>query len=180
MKSINLSYLNESVSGIQGSFGQYMSDCASYCLMSEGHDSGVLLSVKTDEGTTTYQILWDVILDETLKKSMKDEERATEFGAMGIAVLLTLELTKYTCFEVAGKGTGIDFWLFEEDDNDLEFESRGARLEVSGIKKASKTNTISNRIKIKKKQSEKSKATGKIVYIAVCEFSKPESVYISK
>ncbi len=177
MKSINLSDLSSNIGGIIGSFGLYMQHCAIHCLTSQNHLSGVKFNIKTNKETIEYKILWDTVTDDNLQKSMGDEERATEFGAMGLAILLTLELTDYKYFETAGQGTGADFWLFKDFGRfDLD---NIASLEISGIRIANTSNNLLKRLNTKKKQAEKSKDKVDKTYIAIVEFSKPESLYIS-
>jgi len=177
MKSINLSKLSSNIGGVIGSFGAYMQHCAVHCLTSQNHYSGVKFNIKTNKKSVEYEILWDAVEDDNLQRSMGDEERATEFGAMGLAILLTLELTDYKYFEVAGQGTGTDFWLFKDVERfDL---SNIAGLEISGIRTANTSNNLLKRLNIKKKQVEKSKGKTEQTYIAIVEFSKPESLYIS-
>lgn len=156
-----------------------MTDCAGYSFLDHEHESGVELKVKTDDARESYQVFWDVEMSSDLERSMRDPERTTEFAAMGLAVLLTLDLTNYKLFEVSRKGSGVDFYLYEEDGDDLDF-GKGARLEISGIRKESAQNTLRKRVNIKLKQAEKSALTGKIAYISVSEFSKPQSAFVTK
>lgn len=174
MKSINLTNLSGNIGGVISSFGAYMQHCAIYCLTSQNHLSGVKFRIKTNTKTIEYEILWDAIEDNNLQRSMGDEERATEFGAMGLAILLTLELTDYRSFEVAGKGTRVDFLLYKDD-----LKSDFAKLEVSGIRSANTSNNLLKRLNTKKKQAQKSKDNSKQTYIAIVEFNTPESLYIS-
>lgn len=181
MNSINLSKLSSPIEGITKHLGGFMAEAASYCLMSQGHQTGVKLKLKTDSKTEEFNILWSQVMTSDLKRTMNDEQRATEFGAMGMAVLLTLKLTTYKVFETSRKGTGIDFWLYKDlDAADTLDLSKAARLEVSGIFKASKTNTVEKRTTIKINQSLKSKNTTKKAYISIFEFGKPKSSYVTK
>lgn len=96
---------------------------------------------------------------------------------MAVAIILTLKLTEFTSFETSETGSGIDFWL-SNDDDDLNFF--GARLEVSGIRRATQTNSLDKRVKIKLDQASKSDSTSLPAYIAIIEFNKPESAFIKK
>jgi hypothetical protein len=53
-------------------------------------------------------------------------------------------------------------------------------LEVSGIRKASRTNSIASRHKLKIEQVKQSASSGLEVYIAITEFSKPHSLFVTK
>ncbi len=179
MKSINLSDLSGTIGGIHYSLGLYMQHCAVYCLTSQNHLSGVKFNIKTNKKSIEYDILWDIAEDTNLQKSIGDEETATEFGAMGLAVLLTLELTDYKYFESAIKGTGVDFWLFKDNREQELYVEKAASLEISGIRTSNVSNNLLKRLNTKKKQAQKSKDKSKQTYIAIIEFGKPESLYIS-
>lgn len=179
MKALNLETLGTGIDGIVKSFGDFMTDCAGYSFMEHNHLSGVKITVKTDDAEETFQVNWNVQMTADLQKSAKDPERTTEFGAMGIAILLTLALTQYDSFEVSRKGTGVDFWLFKTSTDELDFGKAEPRLEISGIKKASRQNNLKRRVEVKKQQSKKSASSGTSAYIAVAEFSKPESAFVT-
>ncbi len=176
VKKIMLSSLANGIEGVTKGFGGYMMECAGYSFMQQNHVSGVRLKVKTDKQDQIFEVYWNTMMSSTLKKTTADSQRTVEFGAMGLAILLTLKLTKYKCFETSSKGSGIDFWLYEEESDDLDF-SKGARLEVSGIMKETKVNTVKKRVGVKKKQSTKSQGSNKVAYISVSEFGTPKSAY---
>jgi len=156
-----------------------MQYCAIYCLTSQNHYSGIKFNIKTNKKSVEYEIWWDVIADNNLQKSIGDKETVTEFGAMGVAILLTLELTDYRYFESAGKGTGVDFWLFKDNSEKDLYVENAASLEISGIRTSNVSNNLLKRLNLKKKQAQKSKDKSKQTYIAIIEFGKPESLYIT-
>ena len=55
-----------------------------------------------------------------------------------------------------------------------------ARLEISGLRKETPSNTLANRIKVKLKQVEQSDDSGVSAYIAIIEYSKPSAVFMPK
>jgi len=169
----------QSIPGITPNFGGFMSECAVFCFGSEQHLAGVKIKIKTEDQSQQYEVFWNTEITDTMRRTMNDPERTTEYGAMCIAILMTLELTEYKGFEVSKKKTGIDFWLFKEDTDDLDL-SASARLEISGIRKASTQNTLSSRLKVKKNQVNQSSSTGLPAYIAITEFSKPEAAFVKK
>ena len=177
---LHLDDLRQGCSGILPSFGSFMCDCAIYSLATQGHSSGVILNVTTNNENFSYVVTWQGGINTQMRRTMNDEERATDYGAMCLAVLLVLQLTDYQSFIVSGKGTGIDFWLFKEEPSDVDTSKADARLEISGIKKASKTNTIDMRYKIKNKQVKQSSASNLAVYISIIEFSKLNSLFIKQ
>jgi hypothetical protein len=89
----------------------------------------------------------DEITDEILS-SWNDAREATEFGATALAILLLVKNTDFQHFIRAYQGTGIDYWLGKGRYNkkELPFTSRDGRLEISGILKESKGNTLNMRV----------------------------------
>lgn len=179
MNKLILEKTKSGLSGITDNFGGFMSDCAVFCFTSEKHESGIFIKIKTDIGTKHYEVVWDTEVTDKMRRTMNDPGRTTEFGGMCMAILMTLELTHYKGFEVSQKGTGVDFWLFEEDSDDLDF-SASARLEISGIRKANHQNSVTSRLRVKKNQVKLSSNTGIPAYIAITEFSKPDAVFVQK
>lgn len=64
-----------------------------------------------------------------------DEERTTDFAAMGVSLLLAFELTNYNLITTVNKGGGFDFYLYDTSSIDplTSFPTDVARLEISGI-----------------------------------------------
>jgi len=117
-----------------------------------------------------------------MRRSWKDLQEATEYGAVAIAILLVINCTEYTIIERAVKGTGFDYWLLEDAFYDEEeiFPSGTARLEVSGIIHAEKDSEIRARVREKKKQTEVSDDRRLPALIIVTEFSRPETHMVRK
>ncbi|MEN9611613.1 MAG: hypothetical protein RLZZ628_2427 [Bacteroidota bacterium] len=176
---LDLEALKQGVTDIIPSVCSMMADCAIYSFHAQNHESGVLLEVEVDiEGgkkeKKTYSVTWKS--DPSLmRKSMNDQNRTTDHGAMCMAILLTLDLTPYTEFETSEIGTGFDFWLSTPNETIM-----GSRLEISGISKSSKTNNVDYRANIKKKQVKKSDSLGKTAYICIIEFGTPKAVFLKK
>ena len=156
--------------------GLLMCDCLVVCLSEENHEAGLILTVETDDKEYAFRIEWTTKITPHLIGATRDEERTTEWAAMGIAVLLVRELTDYPYIFTRRKGEGIDFCLSK---NETIF-SCDARLEVSGIRKESLTNTIEKRLRIKKIQTERSDDSNKPTFISITEFSKPKSLFVKK
>lgn len=177
---LNLDDLRKGYSGILPSWGDFMADCALYMFESQGHKSGVIFKVKTNVDTESYVVTWVGTMDFQMQRSMNDTERATDQAAMGLAILLVLHRTHYKGFTPAQKKTGIDFWLYEREPTDLDFTTAGARLEISGIRQESRTNTLEIRLRIKKKQAKQSAHTTKQIYFSITEFQKPSSIFVTE
>lgn len=174
--SINLEQLRENLDFIAASMSAYMCDCLVVCFAEENHNTGVTLKVETEDKKHNFCLEWTTKITPHLIGATRDEERTTEWAAMGLALLLARVLTEYPCILTRRKGEGIDFCLSK---NAIEF-SCDARLEVSGIRKESTTNTLKQRIAVKKRQTERSDASNKPAFISITEFSEPKSVFIKK
>ncbi len=97
---------------------------------------------------------------------------STELGAMAIAVLLSGKEIGYSAIQRSVKGTGIDYWLGDGDDP--HFQNK-ARLEISGILKASGNNVeraVKARVNQKLRQTERSDGSLP-AYVIVVEFGSP-------
>jgi hypothetical protein len=176
---IHLDDLRNGCSGILPSLGSFMCDCAIYMLASQGHSSGTTLQVKIDNGNIDFIVTWEGGLTFQMLRTMNEEERATDYGAMCMAILLVSQLTEYQHFTFSGIGTGIDFVLFKEMPKVID-QKADARLEISGIRKASRTNTLETRHKSKVEQVKKSDSMNVNVYIVITEFSTPKSSFLIK
>lgn len=175
---LHLDDLRKGCSGILPSLGSFMCDCAIFSLASQGHSSGVNLEVETDNEKINFRLTWEGDISLQMRRTMNDTDRATDYGAMGLAVFLVLQLTDYPHFTVSFKGTGVDFFLFQEEPINDDISLADARLEVSGIRKESRTNTLTIRHKLKVAQVKLSESSGLDAYIAITEFSKPNSLFM--
>lgn len=176
MKILLLENVTRQVHGIDTDFGNYLAANATVCFYSQSHLNGVQMPVETDNEKLTVSVTWRKSISPEVLKSYRDENECTNYGAMCVAILMALEFTDFKSFERSQVGSGVDFWVSKEA-NDLSFS---ARMEVSGIRRESGTNTLENRLKEKKEQSRKSDSTKLPAYIAVIEFSHPKAIFVKK
>ncbi len=181
MKRLDLDILKTGIPIISKKIGAFLAEAAAICLHMNGYKSGVKLRVE-GEVKDTLIIEWNDKITDDVLSSWNDTREATEFGATALALLLLLEYTNYTYFIRAFQGTGIDYWLGKGKYTGevLPTEDRKGRLEISGILKQTKGNTINMRINQKKKQSKQTDDTELPVYIVVVEFSQPKAKIIKK
>jgi hypothetical protein len=178
MQILNISELNKGLPTITPTSGQGMAEAAAFCLTKNSHQSSkcILNCIKTPKGEIeNFQLFWDD-LDSRVDTTYGDLEEVTEYGAMGIAVLLSIKLTKYSTVERAMKGKGFDYWIGDKDDK--MFQGK-ARLEISGIFKGNDSQ-FKSRIKQKFRQTNISDSTGFDCFVSVVEFSKPIASFLSK
>lgn len=176
MIQLNLDTLKEGLPVISKNIGAYLAEAAAYCLTRNGHQSGVILDV-SGAFEEQVKVIWEQKIDEETARAWADGIEATEYGAVALAILLIQAFTTYNTFERSVRGTGFDYWLGMKDyeEEKLPFWQRKARLEVSGIWKENRFNTINTRIELKKKQVLKSDGLNLPVLIVVVEFSTPKS-----
>ena len=152
-----------------------MAEAGSVCLESEGHTQGVQLTVRGDVNNR-YSVRWHPV-DDQARRAWGDATEATEYGAAGIAALLTERVLPYTIIERSMKDTGFDYWL-GDGASDLPME-RVARLEVSGIRHGNDSD-IRRRVKDKLKQTDRSDSVFLPAYVIVVEFGNPLAEVVEK
>lgn len=181
MLEANLENLKKGFPAISKSIGQYLAEGGAYCLEMNGHASGVVLLVEGDFNEP-MKLFWQDEVNDQVKRAWNESQEATEYGATAIALMILQQLTEYTVIERSFTGTGFDYWLGtgEYDENLLPFVQRKARLEISGIWKASANNTIDARVQLKRKQLEQSDATLLPGLIIVVEFGTPTAKFMIK
>lgn len=159
--------------GITPAIGNYLYENCLVRLNLSGHVSGTELHISgiRDESCHLY---WEGQITDQMTRSYKDDIEITEQGAVCLSVLLAERLTDYTIIERSWRGTGIDYWLGYDSGPLMQ---RVARLEISGIKTESATNTITSRYEQKVRQTELSDYTRLPAYISIVEFSKLKCLF---
>ncbi len=117
-------------------------------------------------------------VDDQQRRTYADMQEATELGACGVAILVVREATAKVVVERSKKGTGFDYWLGDNADDDGPLFGGKTRLEVSGILTGTQSQ-IDSRMKQKKGQIAPSDhvAPG---FVAVVEFGTPIACLESK
>lgn len=177
MNTIVLEKLQNGLSGLTQSVGNYLLEAAKVCLVLQKHSSGVHLKVSGTK-KQDFRLVWDETLDKNVYSSWHDEQELVEFGATGIALLVILELTEFTEIKRSKKGSGGDFWLGTKDENDIPILE--ALLEISGVMKETNGNRVQSRVNAKIKQLEKSSYKNIPAYVLVIEFSHPKAKFVQK
>lgn len=176
LRDLMLAKLEEGTPGVTEAWGKFLAEATTVCFECQNHATGVELTVKGFT-TTTFKVHWEKDITDQVLNSWDDPQDATEFGACGVAILLILELTRYTVIRKARKGTGVDYWLGFKDAS-MPFQDV-ARLEVSGIMTGD-DQVVKSRIKKKKNQTKPTDSGNLPAYIVVVEFGKPVSHVVKK
>ena len=153
--------------------GAYFSEASALCFADQFHESGIEL--KVGGVNRSFYVYWDCQITDQTRRSFADQDELTELGAVGVAILLILEIqSELTILSRSAKGTGFDYWLCNKEQQ-IPFSKGAARLEISGIMTRNEKNNIKYRLKNKIKQIQQSDDSGLPAYIVIVEFSVPES-----
>lgn len=175
MRKLNLNKLKLGLPAITKSVDIMLAEATIFCFNRANHKSGLILTIKGDF-QNEFKVAWKDKITPQLLRTWNNTKEATEYGAVGIAILLVLKLLDLTIVMRSREGSGIDYWLGEIGKNNLPIIKAG--LEVSGIQEATISNSINARLSLKKNQSSKAKLLGLPIYVIVVEFKLPEAHFI--
>jgi len=156
--------------------GRFLGEAAAVCLEAQNH-SPEMVALRAGDGIIRqeYRLVWEPCTDQQ-RRCYRDFRNATEWGACGIAIEVTRELTGLVVVDRSWQYTGFDYWLGRNDDPALTY---AARLEVSGILDGQEE-TIRTRLRSKFGQMEQSDDLRLPGYVAIVEFSEPEARFVVK
>jgi hypothetical protein len=176
---LNIDDLIMGLPAITPTFGAMLAEALVICLHRNGFEFRVDIDVEDKFGNPkTFEINWSNSVDNQADNTWKDQIMATEFGAVGLSILLITELTNYTVIQQSYRSTGFDYWLGTKEENGNDFVNK-ARLEISGIFRGNK-NAVKQRLKLKLAQTDLSDYTNLPAYISVIEFSMPFAIFTKK
>ena len=173
MDTILLSNIKQGTPGISPIEGANLYENSIVALHKSGHSSPVTLQM---EGMRKepFSLEWEDCYNDQLQRTYADEQSVTERAAVAVSVLLALHITNYIVIERSRKGTGFDYML--GDSLDSLFIPK-ARLEISGIKFETDSNSLASRFQKKTTQTDKSDDTRLPAYVSVVEFSTPKAKF---
>lgn len=173
MRTLNLNRLKENIPTITPTIGAFLAEAAAVALTLNGHKSETILKFRGEE-EIDFKIEWTEKTGKDVMKGWADQRETAEYGAIGITVLVLPEVSDYNYFEKANQGNGFDFWVDEQKivEGKMIRQNKNTRLEVSGILKESKTNSVKKRMVIKKKQVKKGNFTNPAL-ISIVGFGEP-------
>jgi len=172
--TLNLEDLRTGLMGLTPEYGCFCLQACTVCLEHSNHLNGVNVTL-TGTSPNTLTLNWSSAVTEQVKRSWRDLQEATEFGATAIAILLASRLSIFKCIERSSKGTSFYYWLGDEDN--LGIFQRKEALEISGILAESSTNTLADRMRSKERQTKRSATSITNTHICVTEFSSPKCEY---
>jgi hypothetical protein len=167
--NINLQEIKKNIPGLTETIGEYLYEACVVCLKRQNHDNkNTILKVKGDF-QSDYILTWDDLYNSSIERAWKDQNVATESGAICISILLLLKLTDFTIIERSAGKNGFDYWLGFK--NDPLFQKKG-RLEISGLFSKNEKE-VDKRYKIKEEQTKRSDNLKIPAFIGIVEFSIP-------
>ena len=161
--------VNGQILGITPSLGGALAEAGAVSLECKHHKPGVRLPIR-GISNVSYRLEWTAASEKAFRAWQPN--RATEWGAEGIAALLAKKETPYTVIEASVQGEGVDCWL--GDESDITFQ-RKARMEVSGMRwnNPVRDSDIQGRVDQKLQQTDQSDHTQTPAYVVVVEFGRP-------
>lgn len=160
--------------GISAVYGSFLAEAASHCLKFHDHADPIIIDITGDVCAMACLKWCDSVARDD--DTWADLDEATEYGAYGVAIVLALPLTHTHRVQRSAKGTGIDYWLGNEEHQSGIFQ-RTARLEVSGILRGNK-NKIVARLREKLIQTNRSDNTALPAYVVIVGFDSPEATFV--
>jgi len=138
-------------------------------------DSNVKFNITIDGIDDTFELRWD---SDFSKAAMIEEIYMAYHGGEALAMFVMSVLCGFTYLEQSEIGTGFDYCFskIEPDENDLNFLDGGHYVEISGILKETKSNTLKGRIKDKHEQIKKGGIKTSSSSVIVTLFSEPKTI----
>ena len=152
-----------------------------FCLENHNHQSGVIAELRSlAETLDELELVWTQPLTDDDRRNWGRPSSAVEHAAEGIAWLIIYRFTRYTIIKRSHIGSGIDFWLGDQDDvNQLEFNQRKARLEIKGRLDPASDSVIRSLVVEALAQTQRSDASGLPASVVVADFSEP-TIYMEQ
>src|SRR6185369_10938316 len=116
--------------GLTPAWGAVLAEAASVCLESQGHPAQVELRV--DGSFEETFVLERLRISEQMRNAYRHDERTTENGAYGVALLAVCRLMERTVILQSWQGTGFDYFLAPEGEDQFQ---ESILLEISGIRR---------------------------------------------
>jgi hypothetical protein len=162
--------------GLTQACGSVLAEAAAFCLYQHKHPTPVVFTVNGDMSQSGF-LVWDAVTQQH-GATYADLPEATELGACGIAILIATRITGVQFVQRSVRAPGVDYWLGDGPD-DHGLLQRKARLEVSGILEGREAE-IRRRLKQKLAQTGPSNSTSLPAYVAIVEFSAPQTRFVKK
>ena len=175
-RTINLDRLRDGVGTYSPEKCAAALQAAVICLEKTCHSSGVTCRLESsNQIQKLIEICWSEEVDDNDRGSWEDEFELVEWGAIAIALTIIGEYTDYDLVRQAKRGKGEDFFLGYTGSSNPQpgFPAYKARLEVSGILRATADNTVAKRVKQKLARASQYDGNSKQLHIIVTEFGEP-------
>lgn len=137
--------------------------------------SSAIIELNIEGTVSTARLIWD---SNFSKAAMKEDKDIANHGGVALAWFVMSVIKGYGYVEQSEIGDGVDylFKLQEPNDDDLNFLDDYHFVEVSGMLKESKGNTLKERIHDKHAQINRGKKRGEPASVIVTLFSHPKTI----
>lgn len=177
----------DDIPGLDRQKGNNLANAAGVCLEDRNHAPGVQLNIR---GIASNQspVTWSATTAQ-IRRTWADMQEATEKGAEGVAVLLTIQEIGQSVLLRSMKGTAVDYWLGDRDVTNVSVVEREktdelrlfledddlvvrARMEVSGILNGNDS-LVRSRRNEKLDRISRTDPSALPAYVVVVEFGRP-------
>lgn len=137
--------------------------------------SNSIVNLIIDGSKQVIDLSWDSGFS---KVAMKEETYMAYHGGESMAFFVMSVLCGYKYVEQTEIGTGVDYCFSKDvpEEDNLNFLGDGHSVEISGILKETKNNTLKNRVKDKHQQIEKGGNAMSDSSVIVTLFSEPQII----
>lgn len=176
--NMKLDNLKQGILGITPEWCSFLYQAGIICLNRNGHETETKIGVNGDY-KEEISITWGDKITQEMQGSWNDQDEATEYGAMGMSLILTQKYTGYTHAERSAKGTGFDYWLGNKRNDIFTLFKGMCRLEISGIFNGDDAE-IRRRTEVKIEQTKKTDHLGIPAIVSIIEFSRPKANFVKR
>lgn len=171
MRKLNLADLYSNRTGLSEKYGGFLAEGAVVGLEHFGHQSGIKISCSGDV-TGNFKLDWIIVITPEVLRSWRDMQEVTEYGATAIAILLIKSVLKFTSIRrnIGAADYILDNVVFPNSEKVFQM----VYVEISGILKETKKNTVATRTGRKRVQVRRISKNAPYVVVVV-EFSTPKS-----
>lgn len=168
------------------SYAELLSEAARYALELSRHLPGVGLEIRDHSRKKFTELRWARESDHLTQSTFTDVNERTKWAAETLSILLLPELTDWRVGVKSNVGTRFDFYvdpnpkedtlIFNTPDNRSAESAPPVGVEVTGIERATKSNSIKRRRKQKSDNIQKSDSVARgeeHVFVAISELSQP-------
>ena len=171
MRKLDINQLKRGLPGVTEAFGTFLAEAVMFCLEENGHQGSAKLLV-TGHFDEEFELTWTDTVTKEVRSTWEDKKEATEYAATAIAMLIIPVITEFDLFRRTRGGT--DYILGKTKQRKTKNLPDISYLEISGLWKETKNNTVNMRVNLKEKQVRRTVFNAPAL-VVVTEFSIPKT-----